>query len=746
MSNNLIQPKGSVSKETNIQSIARITGVKISEVKYLEDGLDVTGLKYLYDSSTETVWKLNGDETGTVDSWIVQDDVLQLLTSNSTYSLILFDTLNKLKVNDGMKYIGSCTSIDELRTVEPIFKNQKIFVNNYNENILGGGGFFINVTGDYNGDDDSGIYIKTIGGSFWKRLIYKTIVPEFFGCSTELNDNSNKIISLLEYAKNKDILIDGSNNEYKISSNIQIDNANIKNIKITGTGTTNTYVTNSTCDNITFNKVCVRLLGGNMKFTSCNFINCSATAAINGSNLIQDGNLYIECSQFNNNNYGYLRNGTTTTYKINETIILNTRFENHKGDPIELNLTQGDGRVYLEDIYINNVTGTGNSNDFWGIGMGFAGMTGYVIDAAPELYVSNITIVRPYIRNCRQGIHFEKAMNISIIDADIECDSTINNSSGLPPHCIVAYGSVNLNITGGKLNVLNSGNAIGARWGVTGSSYTGPTRDIFISDIKYIKGNIILYSAATDTISSKIKVSNITNMYGSFTYKGYCSDLLLKDIKTFSTDPSVIQINHTSGEGAGVYRRFGFIKSHFENLQFNNMFYGSNGAASSIYSDQVFVMNCNFKIIKESENTGTRGPLLTIGNNDILCPADTPPYNIDFPKGTFLRKSSGSGGWLITSYGSIPPTNDTIRSTTIGQTYIESSNLNWQGASGCKQAGQLIVIPGAGSSGSDLITTITRSPYSSGGFYRLNISDPIETATVAGTTIKPYNIANYIII
>lgn len=91
MVNELIQPKGSVSKETNIQSIARITGVKISEVKYLEDDLDVTGLKYLYDSSTETVWKLNGDETGTVDSWIVQDDVLQLLTSTTTYQLNKFD-------------------------------------------------------------------------------------------------------------------------------------------------------------------------------------------------------------------------------------------------------------------------------------------------------------------------------------------------------------------------------------------------------------------------------------------------------------------------------------------------------------------------------------------------------------------------------------------------------------------------------------------------------------------------------
>lgn len=94
MANELIQPKGSVSKETNIQSIARITGSKIEEVKYLEDNLDVTGLKYLYDSSTETTWILSGVEMGTIDSWIIQDDTMQLLTSEGTYSLNLYDINN----------------------------------------------------------------------------------------------------------------------------------------------------------------------------------------------------------------------------------------------------------------------------------------------------------------------------------------------------------------------------------------------------------------------------------------------------------------------------------------------------------------------------------------------------------------------------------------------------------------------------------------------------------------------------
>lgn len=87
MSNKLTQPKGSVSKETNKQSISRILGCESSEVKYIEDNLDVSSLKGLYDESTETIWIMTGSETGTVDSWIIQDDIMQLMTTDATYEL-----------------------------------------------------------------------------------------------------------------------------------------------------------------------------------------------------------------------------------------------------------------------------------------------------------------------------------------------------------------------------------------------------------------------------------------------------------------------------------------------------------------------------------------------------------------------------------------------------------------------------------------------------------------------------------
>lgn len=100
MTNNLIQPKGSVSKETNKQSIARITGSKIEEVQYLDNGLDISGLKFLYDTSTETIWTLNGNETGTIYSWVIQDeDTMIITTSIQTYTIKIFESVDTLREN-----------------------------------------------------------------------------------------------------------------------------------------------------------------------------------------------------------------------------------------------------------------------------------------------------------------------------------------------------------------------------------------------------------------------------------------------------------------------------------------------------------------------------------------------------------------------------------------------------------------------------------------------------------------------
>ncbi|BAQ02835.1 tail spike protein [Klebsiella phage K64-1] len=123
MTNSLIQPKGSVSKETNIQSIARITGSKIEEVKYLEDGLDIAGLKFVYDSSTETIWKLNGNETGMVDSWnIVDESTIIIVTNISSYQINILEQII-LSNDDAAGKIGTSNGLSVQKNLDNISNN-----------------------------------------------------------------------------------------------------------------------------------------------------------------------------------------------------------------------------------------------------------------------------------------------------------------------------------------------------------------------------------------------------------------------------------------------------------------------------------------------------------------------------------------------------------------------------------------------------------------------------------------------
>lgn len=93
--NKLTQPKGSVSRETNKESIARIFGIKKSSVCYLSTSVLIDLYNILYDESTETCW-YRGIATGTPISWSISGDILNLITNNGTYNLQLADILNNL--------------------------------------------------------------------------------------------------------------------------------------------------------------------------------------------------------------------------------------------------------------------------------------------------------------------------------------------------------------------------------------------------------------------------------------------------------------------------------------------------------------------------------------------------------------------------------------------------------------------------------------------------------------------------
>lgn len=87
---NLIQPKGSVSKETTKQSIALYTDALISEIEYVSNGLFVETLKYLYEPKSQTIWKTIPTALGTINSWSINGNIMKIVTSSGTYDFPRF--------------------------------------------------------------------------------------------------------------------------------------------------------------------------------------------------------------------------------------------------------------------------------------------------------------------------------------------------------------------------------------------------------------------------------------------------------------------------------------------------------------------------------------------------------------------------------------------------------------------------------------------------------------------------------
>ncbi|BEH87964.1 hypothetical protein [Klebsiella phage phiKp_21] len=105
MSNKLTQPKGSVSRETNKESIARIFGIKKSSVEYLSTSVEVDLYTILYDESTETCW-YRGIATGTPISWSISGQTLTLITAVGTFGLEKNPSILDLSTNIGASKIG----------------------------------------------------------------------------------------------------------------------------------------------------------------------------------------------------------------------------------------------------------------------------------------------------------------------------------------------------------------------------------------------------------------------------------------------------------------------------------------------------------------------------------------------------------------------------------------------------------------------------------------------------------------
>lgn len=163
------QPGGSVSKDVNKQSIARVFGVKMSEVAYLKAGLLVDSYKVLYDKTTQTCW-FRGSATGTPTSWEIAEDTLTLVTSAGTFNLRNADLRSNLGSDVGFKHIGQVESYAALKNIIPDSVGQRILLASYYANGVTGGGEFVARAGT--ATDDGGTICVPTGSStwYWQRV------------------------------------------------------------------------------------------------------------------------------------------------------------------------------------------------------------------------------------------------------------------------------------------------------------------------------------------------------------------------------------------------------------------------------------------------------------------------------------------------------------------------------------------------------------------------------------------------
>ena len=115
------QPTGPVAKQVNKQAIARIFGLKNSQVGYLSTDISIDSYNVLFDKETQTCW-YRGNATGVVTSWNVSGDTLTLTTNIGTFTLYIADlrkNLNSANAGFGASMVKTTSG----KTVEEALKN-----------------------------------------------------------------------------------------------------------------------------------------------------------------------------------------------------------------------------------------------------------------------------------------------------------------------------------------------------------------------------------------------------------------------------------------------------------------------------------------------------------------------------------------------------------------------------------------------------------------------------------------------
>lgn len=155
---------------------------------------------------------------GQITKFVTVEGQSMLITDSNGVQLFYFPNVigydpdqfsSRLAASDGLKYIGNCNSIAELRTIEPTMPNQlipvKSFYANWQMHVDGaiGGGMFYYDDSDTTSADNGGTIFVTPGGKRWKRLLadQSTIHTSWFGVHYTVDDNSSLIMAAMVVAR-----------------------------------------------------------------------------------------------------------------------------------------------------------------------------------------------------------------------------------------------------------------------------------------------------------------------------------------------------------------------------------------------------------------------------------------------------------------------------------------------------------------------------------------------------------------
>src|SRR5476649_702139 len=419
-------------------------------------------------------------------------------------------------------------------------------------------------------------YIGSFSGSLMDNINFVT--PQMFINSGGYSTISLAIQAMLDYAlsSGKRVVAWGSS----ITLNAAVTNNGVAwyGGEIKGSSSIVVNITSgASFIETTFNGPVLKPQSGDMIVEQCNFINCNATAAILIQSLTADSTLDVIRCSFDHCNFGILQQGAGGSgFKLTRCRILTCEFTNLNGDAIEMNVVNGhytDG-ILIDGILLSKINNT-NSQPNWGIGIGFAGMGPYAIDAPDSNFASNIVVRNVRGTGCRQLIHFEVCSNFTVENCDLYTDDTASTGAGLTSSAVVCYGCKNFtvdNIRGEPYT--NAGRFIYITWGTNPGVYAAPCRNFSLKNIRSITGTIDIATSCLDLIGNEFIVDSC--YVSKVKHRGLGSRMKFTNIWCNSFD-AIGNYNSSEGEGGGVYIRGASIECEVLNIIAIDANGGANG-------------------------------------------------------------------------------------------------------------------------------------------------------------------------